>query len=334
MLRLNLPIANLRAQTYDGASNMAGKCQGCQALIKTAQPLAHYTHCGAHVTHLVCAKAVESAPFIRDALNVVQELGGFYNASGKFKHLYLEQQVPDGSSSPVRLKPLCPTRWLSRGVAVRAVLANYKHILAALEEASATFGNNIHDLLSSAKCVLGLVACLPIVEILESLNTALQGTGTTVAGMLAAATVVKDNLLRIREERDKEFHVIFEAATVRTTDLQLDALSIPRKRKIPRRLDDGDGAAHAHTTVEDFYRVQYVSALDSAVANLVTYFCSTDIAGYQKLAAMLTTGTTQLWLSTRNCRHRCNMNWSSSAASTIMPALTVYGSPSATWCQK
>ena len=177
------------------------------------------------------------------------------------------------------------------------MLANYKHILAALEEASATFGNNtaarannIHGLLSSAKCVLGLVACLPIIEILESLNTALQGTGTTVAGMLAAATVIKDNLLRIREESDKEFHVIFEAATVRITDLQLDALSIPRKRKIPRRLDDGDGAAHAHTMVDDFYRVQYVSALDSAVANLVTYFCSTDIAGYQQLAAMLTTG--------------------------------------------
>ena len=121
LLQLNLPIANLRAQTYDGASNMAGKYQGCQALIKTAQPLAHYTHCGAHVTPLVCAKAVESAPFIRDALHVVQELGGFYNASGKFKHLYLEQQVPDGSSSPARLKPLCPTRWLSRGVAVNAV---------------------------------------------------------------------------------------------------------------------------------------------------------------------------------------------------------------------
>ena len=56
LLRLNLPITDLRAQTYDGASNMSGKYPGCQARIKEVQPLAHYTHCGAHVTHLVCSK--------------------------------------------------------------------------------------------------------------------------------------------------------------------------------------------------------------------------------------------------------------------------------------
>ena len=56
LLRLNLPITDLRAQTYDGASNMSGKYTGCQARIKEVQPLAHYTHCGAHITHLVCSK--------------------------------------------------------------------------------------------------------------------------------------------------------------------------------------------------------------------------------------------------------------------------------------
>ena len=56
LLRLNLPITDLRAQTYDDASNMSGKYTGCQARIKEVQPLAHYTHCGAHVTHLVCSK--------------------------------------------------------------------------------------------------------------------------------------------------------------------------------------------------------------------------------------------------------------------------------------
>ncbi|XP_041369574.1 zinc finger MYM-type protein 1-like [Gigantopelta aegis] len=147
LLRLNLPITHLRAQTYDGASNMSGKYQGCQALIKKVQPLANYTHCGAHITHLICAKAIESAPFLRDALNVVQELGGFYNSSGKFKNLYLDLQVMDDSPSPSRLKPLCPTCWLSRGIAVRAVLSNYTHVLEALNEASSTFGSSTADVM-------------------------------------------------------------------------------------------------------------------------------------------------------------------------------------------
>ena len=33
--RLQLPIENLRSQTYDGAANMAGKFHGCQAEIKS-----------------------------------------------------------------------------------------------------------------------------------------------------------------------------------------------------------------------------------------------------------------------------------------------------------
>ena len=33
LIRLQLPIEHLRAQTYDGASNMSGKYKGCQAEI-------------------------------------------------------------------------------------------------------------------------------------------------------------------------------------------------------------------------------------------------------------------------------------------------------------
>ena len=51
--KIQLPIANLRAQTYDGAANMSCVHKGCQARVKEFQPLAKYYHCGAHVTHLV-----------------------------------------------------------------------------------------------------------------------------------------------------------------------------------------------------------------------------------------------------------------------------------------
>ena len=44
VLRLQLPIENLRPQTYNGAANMAGKFHGCQAEIKKYQPLAHFVN--------------------------------------------------------------------------------------------------------------------------------------------------------------------------------------------------------------------------------------------------------------------------------------------------
>ena len=39
LIRLQLPIENLRGQTYDGASNMSGNYNGCQATLGREQPL-------------------------------------------------------------------------------------------------------------------------------------------------------------------------------------------------------------------------------------------------------------------------------------------------------
>ena len=88
LIRFNLDIKNLRFQTYDGAANMAGAYKGCQAAIKRDQPLALYVHCGAHVTNLVASHATSSIPFIRDGIQVVQDLGNMYKMSGKFRHIF------------------------------------------------------------------------------------------------------------------------------------------------------------------------------------------------------------------------------------------------------
>ena len=53
LMRLNLPLSGLRAQTYDGAANMSGAYNGCQAKVKEQQPLAIFFHCGAHMANLV-----------------------------------------------------------------------------------------------------------------------------------------------------------------------------------------------------------------------------------------------------------------------------------------
>ena len=95
LIRLQLPIENLRSQTYDGAANMAGKFHGCQAEIKKQQPLARFVNCGAHVTQLVVCKAFEEAIVIRDALDHIHELNKLYTQSGKFKNLYLAQHDDD-----------------------------------------------------------------------------------------------------------------------------------------------------------------------------------------------------------------------------------------------
>ena len=67
LLRLQLPLSNLTSQTYDGAANMSGAFQGCQALVKEVQPRALFVHCGAHITHLVVSKAVDTSSCMKSA---------------------------------------------------------------------------------------------------------------------------------------------------------------------------------------------------------------------------------------------------------------------------
>ena len=107
--------------------------------------------------------------------------------------------------------------------------------------------------------------------------------------MLAAAAVVRENLLQIRDDVECEFRTIFQAAAEKSHQLNIEPLSLPRQRKIPRRFNDGD-EQHAPGSAEELYRAQYIAAIDSAVTNIDTHFTSTDITVYQQLADMLTTG--------------------------------------------
>lgn len=81
MLRLNLPISQLRGQTYDGAANMSGKVQGVQALLRREQPLAPYIHCGPHCINLVAQMTISASSVVRNSLDAVSELGSFSNQS-------------------------------------------------------------------------------------------------------------------------------------------------------------------------------------------------------------------------------------------------------------
>ena len=85
LIRLCLPIENLRGQSYDGASNMPGRYNdvSLQALICQEQPLAYYTHRTAHRVNLV-AQYVSEPECIRSILTIVNEIGQLYSNSITF----------------------------------------------------------------------------------------------------------------------------------------------------------------------------------------------------------------------------------------------------------
>ncbi len=123
LLRLNLPISGLRGQAYDGASNMAGKYSGAQAVIQRAQPLAPDIHCGAHCVHLITQQACSASSVVRNALDWIHDLGTFFGQSGKLKDKFKVLQLK-GKGQP------CPS-----GLYV-PLGGLYAHLLSVLFSAS------------------------------------------------------------------------------------------------------------------------------------------------------------------------------------------------------
>ena len=71
----NLSVQDIRAQGYDGASNMRGGWNGLKALILKECPYAYYIHCMAHQLQLALVAASRE----------VQEVHNFFSEC-KFHH--------------------------------------------------------------------------------------------------------------------------------------------------------------------------------------------------------------------------------------------------------
>ena len=301
LIRYQLPLESLRAQTYDGASNMSGAYNGCQAIIAQTQPLASYVHCSAHCSALVASAACLASPMVRDSLQLVNEFGVLCNASGKFKLLFANIASCDhdsdcASTAPVRnIKPLCPTRWLVRLPAVNATLNQYELILKTLEDAQSSCSSEVSARAASLlrrfqdpATVMSLTVARNVIEPLESLNRSVQSERMTVAGMIEATRTVKTHLQNIREEI--KFDEVFAAVESTVKELELEALSLPRRRRPPARYT-GPAEEYQPNNTREYFRVEYVKMIDVALQQLdLRILQCPGLLRYQELEAVLMSG--------------------------------------------
>jgi len=130
----NLPIADVRGQGYDGASNMSSDTVGVQALIREEAPLAGYMHCSGHALNLVIASSCRQVE-IRNMTDKLKAVCSFFLFSPKREGLLLDI-VNRSAVHPSKRKPLidmCRTRWAGRHIAYSHFYQCYVYIVQALE---------------------------------------------------------------------------------------------------------------------------------------------------------------------------------------------------------
>lgn len=109
-----LPIANLRGQCYDGASNMSGARSGCKSIVMREAPKAMYVHCAAHRLNLAVVSGCKLQAF-KSTEGTIGEIARFFHFSPKRQH-FLEKAIMliNPSSETKKLKDACRTRWIER----------------------------------------------------------------------------------------------------------------------------------------------------------------------------------------------------------------------------
>lgn len=264
LCRLNIPLNKLRAQCYDGASNMAGIHTGVQKRIREENSKAVYVHCTNHSLNLALQDASSRVTCIRDALALANELTVFFRDSAKRTAVFESVLANMNEDPKSRLVPLCPTRWTVRAKALKAVLKNYGPILQALDELSNEAGPTgakaagLWKKLTTFESFLGLNIAHEVFGITEQLAVSLQNKQMTLTASKVAAMKVVATLSDMRD--DKHFEGLWLTVQKAADDLELLPPVLPRKRKVPKRIDGGD-AQYDFTNVATKHRVETWCAL-------------------------------------------------------------------------
>ena len=86
-VKFNLPLSDLRRQTYDGASNMLRKKSGIAAQIKLIQPKAVVNHCHGHSLSLSVKDVTNSSRLSGEVMDTMAEITTLVNYSPKREQL-------------------------------------------------------------------------------------------------------------------------------------------------------------------------------------------------------------------------------------------------------
>ncbi|KAF2889424.1 hypothetical protein ILUMI_16749 [Ignelater luminosus] len=114
---LKVDLKNCRGQSYNNASNLAGKYNGLRAKIKNYSESAHYVPCSSHSLNLVGSFAADCCPLAARYFSTIQDIYTFFAASTYRWNLVSSD-----------------TRWTARADAIRAIINGFNEIKSALQK--------------------------------------------------------------------------------------------------------------------------------------------------------------------------------------------------------
>lgn len=223
LVRCMLPLSNCRGQGYDGASAMMGKFTGVAARIRKEVPSAVAVHCLAHCLDLCLQEVVRRVRLARQALDAAREIIKVITSSPKRGALFAMFKAESSPGGP-GLRPLCPTRWTVRNVAIGALLRNYQsayetidHVNQDLAGENSSRAGGVLELMKQFATYFGLKVLYAIFSGLEQVSRTLQSKEINIQEARLSVRLGRKYLAGLRN--DEVFMDIFKKAQKEADDL-------------------------------------------------------------------------------------------------------------------
>ncbi len=287
LCRLNIPYSRVRGQCYDGASTMSGARSGVAKLIMDEEPRAVYTHCYGHSINLAVNDAIKHSKVILNALDTTHELTKLIKFSPRREEIFRELKkqhdlLNDYHSAGMRL--LCPTRWTVRADALASIISNYEVLLKTWEEALDVAKdteikariNGVHAQMQTYEFLFATFLGEMVLRHSDNLSAAIQKKTTSAAEGQQLARLVITTLQRTRSA---EAYDLFWSKVLKFAECAgIGEPQLPRRRKIPARLDEGGSNHFFHQTPKDHFRQIYYETIDNTTNCIANRF---DQSGYK-----------------------------------------------------
>ena len=295
---MNLPLSKLRGQCYDGASAMSGAKSGVAMKIREEEPRAVYTHCYGHSVNLAICDAVKQSKPIKNALETTHEITKLIKHSprreGIFKNIKsASDAIGDNHSPGVRV--LCPTRWTVRADSLASIICNYAALQHTWEEAvdvardtetKARIGG-VSAQMTKFNFLFGTFLGEMLLRHSDNLSKTLQKKSISAAEGQQVGRMVIDTLQSLRTEDSYDLFWAKVSTMAETADIDVEEPQLPRRRKTPKRFDDGLTSGEFHDSPKVYYRQLYYEAIDSIVSSLKDRFDQPGYGVYCRLEELL-----------------------------------------------
>ena len=282
LISYGLDIGDCRGQGYDSASNMSGK-SGVQGRLMAVNPKAIYVHCNSHILNLCIVQAC-SLQAIKNMNATVTETAYFFNNSSKRQN-FLEKVI-DKTSSIVKVKDLCRTRWIYRHEAYENFHLLFKYlikVMAAISERDSTYGemnwdgktiiaaNGLFKMFQSFSFITSFVVTMNAMAVIKPVSIKLQYRASDIVYAYSKVKDVIDELGDIRKD-DKIIHSWY----VQSEAVAAEVNVVPEVPWIASRQCHRDNVEHAST--EEYYRRTIIYPfLDNLIAQMHERFGDTQI---------------------------------------------------------